>query len=90
MFLISSVSYWIVLITYVTLVVMLLNNEEKRNLYVDSRIEDFFFNKLDWTVKFVYDDFRNTVYVFLFMFSLVPLLNTIGVLYLGWILAKRD
>lgn len=89
MFLMSSLGYWIVLITYVTLLVMIFNNDKKKMIYVDSFIDDYFFNKLDWSVNFTYNNFKNTVYVFLFMISLVPVLNIFGTIYLAWVISKR-
>ena len=40
--------------------------------------------------KMTYYDFKNTVYVFLFLIALIPLLNIIGVGYLLWILLSED
>lgn len=90
MFLTSTLGYWIILLTYMTLIVILLNNDSKRKIYIEQHIEEYFFNKIDTKTNYTYNGFRSTVYVFLFFIGLVPILNVTGTVYLVWMLLKKD
>lgn len=91
MFIMSSLGYWVVLIAYVTLLTDIVSScPRKRNLHIDSRIEEAFFIRTELMGKMTYHTFKKTVYVFLFLIALIPLLNIIGVGYLLWILLSED
>lgn len=91
MFIMSSLGYWVVLIAYVTLLIGIVSScPRKRNLHIDSRIEEAFFIRTELMGKMTYHNFKDTVYVFLFLIALIPLLNIIGVGYLLWILLSED
>lgn len=91
MFIISSLGYFVGLIIYLTLLIGIVSScSRKRIIHIDSRIEEAYFTRTELMVKMTYCDFKNTVYVFLFLIALIPLLNIIGVGYLLWILLSKD
>ncbi|QXN70455.1 putative virion structural protein [Bacillus phage vB_BspM_AgentSmith] len=91
MFIVSSLGYWVSLIVYVTLLSTLITTyPKKRNRHIDSRIEESFFIRTDLMGKMTYYDFKNTVYVFLFVIALIPVINLIGIGYLLWMLFTED
>lgn len=92
MLIISGLGYWVVLITYVILLISIASSSysRKRNLHIDSRIEEAYFIRTELSDKMTYYNFKNTVYVFLFLIALIPLFNIIGVGYLLWILLSKD